>query len=70
MVTIIKTMVTIINKMTTVTIINKMTKSKWSFASVHEKRYSSYLFHCQKNVLFYSNLYKPVGIKTQNQQTL
>ena len=29
MVTIIKTMVTIINK---------MTKSKWSFVSVHEKR--------------------------------
>ena len=38
MVTIIKTMVTTINKMTTVTIINKMTKSKWSFASVHEKK--------------------------------
>ena len=52
MVTIIKTMVTIINKMTTVTIINKMTKSKWSFASVHEKRYSSYLFHCQKMCFF------------------
>ena len=40
MVTIIKTMVTIINKMIMVTIINKMTKSKWSFASVHKKRYS------------------------------
>ena len=32
MVTIIKTMVTIINKMTMVTIINKMTKSKRRFA--------------------------------------
>ena len=31
MVTIIKTMVTIINK---------MTKSKWRFAQVHEKRYN------------------------------
>ena len=31
MVTIIKTMVTIINKMKMVTIINKMTKSKCSF---------------------------------------
>ena len=40
MVTITKTMVTIINKMTMVTIINKMTKSKWRFAQVHEKRYS------------------------------
>ena len=38
MVTIIKTMVTIINKMTTVTIINKMTKSKWSFASILKKK--------------------------------
>ena len=38
MVTIIKTMVTIINKMKMVTIINKMTKSKWSFSSVYEKK--------------------------------
>ena len=52
MVTIIKTMVTIINKMTTVTIINKMTKSKWSFALVHEKKDITHTFSIAKKCAF------------------